>query len=823
MNENYPYLKDLPFLKSLIIQPIQSIYVRFTSLDWNENPLCEIQGLVTSGSMNLNGQSSIRRTCNLTIAIPDEVDYQINSQYTIKQLIGVDNKINLEIGYENITGQYGEYSILWFPLGIFVITQSSYSHSLSGLNVSLQLQDKMCLLNGTCGGTLPAEINFSKVDELSSDGTYGTKYLTLYQIIQEAVNHWGGEPLEKIIISDIPEKIQKLVVWNPSVDLETKEKPTLKLYFSNEWYEGRQTDLPAWDNPDTDPKAEEYDLKNVNSHLNFVCVTLGGGKYTGKTIYVNQDYAKKRLASWFAPSPIPEEWCKEGEEFIPETPLANLFMYYRTHSIEMDPLAPAGSQYVDFIYSDDLVVKAGGNLCEVLDKIKNYLGNFEYFYKDNMFYFQEKKNYLNTRKTSIDVEKYKELQKAIYDRSGSDIPDNSGIIPPGGDERTLYNPDLMSGMPLDIINFTSADYFLQNINENSLLSFDNSQIITSYSNTPQYSKIKNDFIIWGAKKTADGKARPLRYHLVFDKKPKVGNTYEVAFVFDEKEIKDGEIIYSDLIKMPYKYSSLSSFPKTGIKGLLYYARDTEKYYIWDESVIPPTYVEEKVNLKQITTTDWRDELYLSGMKAEVEGGITNDYYAELKEEWPKIYDTENGHFREEFLLNPGDFNYFLDFIDTNGLAYDISVSKIGRRIKVEDSDKINCLFEQIYPNFTYINKTEYDAMESMEQENLINQLKTAGLNYLIIPEEVYSQLSSATTSTNSAYYEARNLMMEHSGFNENITLQCLPMYFIEPNTRITVNDEASEIEGDYIINSISLPLTAGGTMNINASKIIDKL
>lgn len=822
MNENYAYLKDLPFLKSLIVQPIQSIFVRFTSLDWNENPLCEIQGLATSGSMNLNGQSSIRRTCNLTITIPDETDYQINSQYTIKQLIGVDNKINLEIGYENTTGQYEEYSILWFPLGMFVITQSSYSHSLSGLNVSLQLQDKMCLLNGTCGGSLPAEINFSKVDELSPDGKYGTKSLTLYQIIQEAVNHWGGEPLEKIIISDIPEKIQKLVVWNPSVDLETKEKPTLRLFFSNEWYEGRTT-LPNWSTPDTDPKAEEYDLKNVNSHLNFVCITLGGGKYTGKTIYVNQTYAKARLASWFAPNPIPKEWWKEGEEFVADNPLKNLFMYYRTHSIEIDPLAPAGSQYVDFIYSDDLVVKAGGNLCEVLDKIKNYLGNFEYFYKDNIFYFQERKNYLNTRKTSIDVEKYKELQQSIYDRTGSSLPDDSGDIPSGGDESTLYNPDLMSGMPLDIINFNSADYFLQNVNENSLLSFDNSQIITSYSNTPQYSKIKNDFIVWGVRKNASGKANPLRYHLVFDKKPQVGNTYEVAFMFDEAGIEDGEIVYSNLIKMPYKYSSLSAFPKTGITGLIYYARDTGKYYVWDASLDAPIYVEEKVNIKQITTTDWRDELYLSGMRAEVEGGIPNDYYAELKEEWPKIYDTENGHFREEFLLNPGDFNYFLDFIDTNGLAYDISVSKIGRRIKVEDSDKVNCLFEPIYPNFTYVNKTEYDALDELGQKNLIRELEDAGLNYLIVPEDAYTQLSSATTSTNSAYYEARDLMMEHSGFNENITLQCLPMYFIEPNTRITVNDEASEINGDYNINSISLPLTAGGTMNISASKIVDRL
>ena len=86
MNENYAYLKDLPFLKSLIAQPIQSIFVRFTSLDWNENPLCEIQGLATSGSMNLNGQSSIRRTCNLTITTSTIMAEILNEK--IKQIYG---------------------------------------------------------------------------------------------------------------------------------------------------------------------------------------------------------------------------------------------------------------------------------------------------------------------------------------------------------------------------------------------------------------------------------------------------------------------------------------------------------------------------------------------------------------------------------------------------------------------------------------------------------------------------------------------------------------------------------------------------------------
>ena len=65
--------------------------------------------------------------------------------------------------------------------------------------------------------------------------------------------------------------------------------------------------------------------------------------------------------------------------------------------------------------------------------------------------------------------------------------------------------------------------------------FKDSKLITSYSNSPQYNRIKNDFVVWGIRKNANGNDVPIRYHLAIDTKPEIGNIYEVFFYDDPED------------------------------------------------------------------------------------------------------------------------------------------------------------------------------------------------------------------------------------------------------------------------------------------------
>ena len=59
----------------------------------------------------------------------------------------------------------------------------------------------------------------------------------------------------------------------------------------------------------------------------------------------------------------------------------------------------------NFYYPGDLIGNAGDTVVSILDKIKNTLGNFEYFYDLNgHFRFQEIKNYLNNAQSKYILE-----------------------------------------------------------------------------------------------------------------------------------------------------------------------------------------------------------------------------------------------------------------------------------------------------------------------------------------------------------------------------------------------------------------------------------
>ena len=99
-------LFDFDFLKELDNQNNREVFARIISLTFQETPVETIEGRVTSGSINIDGASAVRRTCSLSLIAKD---LDINSFYW-----GVKTKFKLEVGLKNnINPEYPD--IIWFP------------------------------------------------------------------------------------------------------------------------------------------------------------------------------------------------------------------------------------------------------------------------------------------------------------------------------------------------------------------------------------------------------------------------------------------------------------------------------------------------------------------------------------------------------------------------------------------------------------------------------------------------------------------------------------------------------------------------------------
>ena len=676
--KKYPYLNDADFIKEIDTQHLQKQYIKITLLDWEENPIQEIQGIATGGSISVNSNSAVRRTCSLTMVVKGE-EFAITSS---KNLISIGRKAFIEIGVSNNTLKYkDEYPIIWFPQGYFVFTQCSLSTSNSGTTLSAQLKDKMCLLNGECGGIITASTEFHKWETVDGEGNISIQYPTIATIIRDAVNHIGGEQLGKILISDIDEKVKLIMRWVGS-------SPVYKVGSGN--------------------------------NVKLVLQPEEGAAYT-KFEY--------------------------GDSI--------------------------GFTYTDFIYTQDLTAKPGDNLCTaVLDKIKSYLGNFEYFYDVyGNFRFQEIKNYLNTTQAFVD----------------------SAAI-------------------------TKDDYKIDISKGKSVYDFSDSKLITSFSNTPQYNHIKNDYVIWGSKKLFSGIKIPIRYHLAIDKKPKTGNIYEVVFVTDPL---DSTI---EIPKKPIEFETQDEWLASGncYAGQVYYIINKNKFYQWTNGA-----PEELVGLQfeKIKTTDWRSELLFDGVLQESYGAAINPYYAELKAEWLKIYNLRaeqdnNGVWTGAFIDNinehPWNLTYWLDFIEPDSAVGALSIGNIGRRSLVEQKDDYTCVFEPEIMDEILIQNDQPDTW-AKEQECIARQQ-----SFILVDKNIYEKLS-AGVAENSCFNKVKDALYDYTSYNSSISIGILPIYHLEPNTRITINSKENDMFGDYLIQSFSIPLTINGTMSISAIQCNAKL
>jgi len=82
---------------------------------------------------------------------------------------------------------------------------------------------------------------------------------------------------------------------------------------------------------------------------------------------------------------------------------------------------------------------------------------------------------------------------------------------------------------------------------------------------------------------------------------------------------------------------------------------------------------------------------------------------------------------------------------------------------------------------------------------------------------------SVSSQGKSAKDKLDELLYKHSYCAESVNISAIPIYYLEPNTRIYLFDEKTGLDGDYIMSRISIPLSYNGTMSITATKAQDRI
>lgn len=826
------YLLDKNFLKQLDAETQKEIYAKIVSLNVHEHPIESIEGRVTGGSINIDGSSSVRRSCNLTLVTQD---VNINDIYW-----GFSNKFKLYIGVLNtINKKYDD--IIWFPQGVYVINSFNSSYTTTDYQISISGQDKMCLLNGTLGGAIPMKVNFGIEKYVDEDGYEHSEQRSIHYLIREMIHSFGNEPLYNIIIRDLTESGLELLSYNGHGDI----------YILRDSY-GEYTNILF------DGDVIRYTKNGTPVQLNNPLEI---------TYYQLAPNADNRLATWVKNSP--EDDPNEAYQVV------------KCSSGES-----AGYRMCELVWPDaeGLIANPGDTVTSILDKIIKTFGDYEYFYDlDGHFVFQKKLTYINTSWnnmiTNEEDETYIESDK-IQSQYAYNFTDSKFIS-------SFRNTPKIDGVKNDYaiwgkkkgVTGVEIDIHMRYGIQSKPTKYTNFNGDTFYANAGdiKYDKRSNPEGLsedWWA---VDDWAEFYKLYTGHYPEEMIGTYCTEGKVNIDLNTLFGIASEQD-IKQYYGYGAISE----GSYGKWFEDWEAENHQTYVFDVLPNgklgylghyggcshryTYF---LNLKQYNVTcyiykpllptqdlhgglvvDWREIIYqmaqdymthshdddfevvLARNNPEYANGITGyeQYYTDLLAFWRLLYDPKSTNtegfyvgdaltkeeveyygWSRSVINDPSNLLFWFDLLDPKGgHLQKYSISAIGSRPKVINDTKVKSIVYKEVPTLIYISQEQYDQLK------MANQLLD-GYTYVPMPKafENYFKISTQGKSAQQVLDES---LYESAFLQEKINIQSIPIYYLEPNTKIYMYDEKSGIQGDYIVEKISIPLDYSGKMTIDATK-----
>ena len=291
--------------------------------------------------------------------------------------------------------------------------------------------------------------------------------------------------------------------------------------------------------------------------------------------------------------------------------------------------------------------------------------------------------------------------------------------------------------------------------------------MTAISKSPNLNNIKNDFIVWGTHETASGATVGMRYHVAIDTKPETDGSLDWR-----------EMIYREVMR---DYTEGTS---------------TSRYNYYQAEMV----------------AEWRN-LYCPSLVADEENFVTQEQAEtalEWRNKWNELYpDTTWYGWNPDVFNAPENLNYYLDFIDSTAEVGKYSVSNIGRRSYVVNDSDVTSIYNKENPDVVFIEASRADDREYLYGLGYTNIFQFTG---------ELSDLFRVSYQGKSCYDVIREALYQYVSSNESISITCLPIYYLEPNTLIEVQEPNADTYGNFIVSSFTIPLDPISTMSISASK-----
>ena len=157
-------------------------------------------------------------------------------------------------------------------------------------------------------------------------------------------------------------------------------------------------------------------------------------------------------------------------------------------------------------------------------------------------------------------------------------------------------------------------------------------------------------------------------------------------------------------------------------------------------------------------------------------------------------------------------------MNTDGELGKYAAQTIGNRPKAINDDKVTAIYFQETPSVLFLTEEDYKQLE----ENREDYNDMTGYTFVRL-QPFMENYFSISAQGKSAKDELDNLLYQHTYATEQVTLTSMPLYCLQPNTRICVNDNNTGINGEFIVSKITVPLQYNGTTSITTTKAVERI